>query len=183
LRRNDVHEYVLPVPLIMGGKTRALTLSSLFTALTVVSLFIASVWPSGQLALAAVSSLFVAAAVIENSIRAGILVFVCGALLSMLLIPDKTAPLLFTLFFGYYPIVKSLIERINQTLLQWVLKLAVFNAALSAMFFLLTEFIFDFGDYSPSFVVVCIAGSLVFALFDYGYSKLVWFYMNRVSKH
>ena len=178
-----MHEYVLPVRLIfyaMNKKTRSLTLSALFSALTVISLFIASVWPTGQLGLAAFSSLFAAAAIIESGLGAGVYVFICSALLSMLLLSNRTAPLLYTLFFGYYPVLKSLIERIAAVPLQWALKLAVFNAALIAIYFLLRELFFDFGGYKPGLIIYCLAGSAVFALFDYGFSKVITLYDTRV---
>ncbi|MDR0491680.1 MAG: hypothetical protein LBH28_10605 [Oscillospiraceae bacterium] len=167
---------------MMNKKTRTLALSAILSAFAFISLFIASVWPAAQMSLAAFSSIFVAAAVIESSLSAGVYVFVCSSLLSIILLPDKTASLLFILFFGYYPVIKSLIERLGAIPLQWLLKLVVFNAALSVVYFFLKELIFDFGDDSPGLLIVYIAGSAIFALFDYGFTKAIRLYMYRVKR-
>jgi len=165
----------------MNRKTRVLTLSALFSALTVVTLYFASVWPTGQLGLTAAASLFTAAAITEAGISSGVYVFVIGSALGMLILPNKTSPLLYVLFFGYYPVLKSLIERIGNVLLQWALKLVVFNAALTIIWFLLRELIFNSEISAPAAIMYPV-GNAVFVLFDYGYSKLIWFYINRVSK-
>jgi len=165
----------------MNKRTRTLTLSALFSALAVVSLYVASVWPTGQLGLAALASLFVAAAVIESGLKRGALVFIVSSALSMLIVPNRVAPLIYILFFGYYPLVKSLIERIRSKAVQWALKLLVFNASLTIVWFLLREFIIGFDRPVPLFLIY-LAGSVVFLIFDYGLSKVIWLYIGYTNK-
>jgi len=169
--------------LSMGEKTRKLTLSALFSAFAVVLLFIASVLPTGQLGIVAAASLFVAAAVVEAGIGAGAGVFIVSSALGMLLIPNRSAPLLFILFFGYYPALKSVIERVKGTALQWALKLLVFNLALTVIWFFMLEILFAPIDSMPAPLLVYLGGNAIFALYDYGFTKAVWFYIYRVSKH
>ncbi|MCL2392393.1 MAG: hypothetical protein FWC66_07280 [Oscillospiraceae bacterium] len=167
----------------MNKKTRSLTLAALFTALTVVLLYIASLWPTGQLGLVAVASLLVAAAVIESGLSFGIFVFVASSALSLLLIPNRVAALLFIVFLGYYPVLKSLIEQRRGNLLQWALKLAVFNAALTIVWFLMRHLLIGFFGDLPGIWLVYLGGNIVFLFFDYGFTKLIWFYINRISKY
>lgn len=164
----------------MGRRTRVITLSALFSALAVISLFFAALWPSGELALAAFASMFVAAAIIEEGVAAGLYVFVCSAALGLILFPAMPSPLFYAAFFGYYPILKCLVERLRQKPLQWILKLVFLNAALAAMFFFMKSIVFDFGDYSPGISIVCVVGSAIFILFDYGFSKAIRLYKYRV---
>ena len=167
----------------MSKKTKSITLTALISALAVVILYVASVWPTGRIGLVAVASVFTAAAVIEAGIRPGIYVFIVSSALGLLLIPEKSAALLYIVFFGYYPVIKSLIERIKGIVLQYALKLIVFNAAFTVVLFLLRALIL--GGYSvlPGVAVLYPGGNVVFLLFDYGFSKLIWFYINRVSKN
>ena len=167
----------------MNKKTRTITLSALLSALTVVSLYIASVWPTGQFGLVAFASLFVAAAVIEMRVASGFSVFLVSSALGMLILPNKAAPLLFILFFGYYPIIKSLIESIGNLIIQWILKLVVFNASLTIIWFFIRWLVPDFGEFTPGVMIIYLGGSLVFALFDYGFTKVIWLYINRISKY
>jgi len=167
----------------MNKKTRNMTLSALFAALTVISLYIASIWPTGQLGLVAVASLFVAAAVIDIGIGSGVSVFIVSSVIGMLILPNRMAPGLFIMFFGYYPVIKSLIERLRGTALQWILKLAVFNGALTVIWFLMRNVIIGFAGEIDNLLLIYIGGSVVFVIFDYGFTKLIWFYINRVSKY
>ena len=167
----------------MGSKTRKITLSALFAALSVVMLYIASVWPSGQIGLVAVSSIFVAAAVVEGGIALGIYVFVVSAALGMLITPYKIPPLLYIVFFGYYPVIKSIIERFLNVVLQWVAKLVVLNAALTVIWFFLREVLVNFEESIPGVWLIYPVGSVVFIIYDYGFSKVIWFYISRVSKY
>ena len=181
----------------MSGKTRKMTLSALFIALTVISLYIASVWPTGQLGLAAAASLFVAAAVIEVGLGSGLSVFIVSSALGMLILPNRAAPLLFIIFFGYYPIVKSLIEHVKcnklQWLVQWLLKQIVFNLALIFMWFFMRELavavigglpeINIFRSGIAEIFILAVVGNVAFVIFDIGFTKLIWVYINRVSKY
>ena len=79
----------------MSTKTRNLTLSALFSALATVSLYVASVWPTGQLGLTAVASLFVAASIIESGIKFGAYVYVVSSLISVIIVPNKITAFIF----------------------------------------------------------------------------------------
>ena len=166
----------------MNKKTHTLTLSALFSALSVISLYIASVWPTGLLGLTAVASLFVAAAVVEAGVRPGLYVYIVVSVIGFLILPNRSASLLFIVFFGYYPIVKCLFEQVGAVFLQWILKLAVFNLSLSSVYFLLSELIFDISENMPGTALLYICGNIVFAIFDHGLSKLLRLYMDRISK-
>lgn len=166
----------------MNKKTRVLTLSALFSALSLISLYIASVWPTGQLGLAAFASLFVMAAVIESGLLSGVYVYVISSALAVLLLPTKTAPLLYVLFFGFYPMLKYLIERLKKKPLQWVIKLLVFNVSLCVIYFILKVLVFDFADTPLGAAVLVIGSNVIFALFDYGFSKVIGFYMERIHR-
>ena len=159
-----------------------MALSALFSALTVIILYFASIWPTGQIGLVAAASMFAAAAVIETGLLSGVYVFVVSSALGMLVIPDRAAPLLYILFFGYYPVIKSLIERIGWIAVQWILKLLAFNAALTVIWFLVRELVFDFGEGVPGMIIIYLAGNAVFTLFDYGFTKVIWFYIYRVKR-
>ena len=178
----------------MGKSTRKLTLAALFSALAVVMLYVATLWPTGQLGLAAVASLFVVAAVIESGLVSGLSVYIVSSLIAFLIVPNKAPVILFVLFFGYYPILKSLIEKRMKLVWQIIAKLAVFNISSTVAGYFLMELMLasindENGRVFTAFnsvieqVIIYVIGSLVFLLFDYGMTKLIWFYINRISKN
>ena len=164
------------------AKTRNLTISALLSALAVVSLYLGSLLPTGQLGLAALASLFVAAAIIEAGLKSGVSVFIISSAIAMLIIPNRVVPLFYLLFFGYYPIIKSLIEKHKNVFVQWILKILVFNSSLTVIYFLQKTLIFDIFESQPTVIILYLLGNAVFALFDYGYSNVIRLYMELVSK-
>ena len=166
----------------MKNRTRRLTVSAMMTALSVLFLYLACIFPTGQLGFTAVASLFGIAAVVECGIAAGIFVYVGASVLGLLLLPDKTMLYLYIIFFGLYPVLKSLIERIGKLIPEWLLKLALFNAALSAAWFLLRGLALPEKVFTYSTVLVYVLGNLVFILYDIGLTRLIAVYIARISK-
>lgn len=167
----------------MRVKTRKMTVSALMTACTVVFLYIASILPAERMGIVALSSLFGIAAVIEAGIVSDIFVFVCSALLGWLIVPYKPVALLYVLFFGYYPIIKSLAERLKNMVLKWVVKLAAFNAALTVLWFFFSGLFLNAAIMQLGTALIYPAGNAVFVLFDIGVTKLIGFYIVRISKN
>lgn len=166
----------------MKNRTRNLTLSAVLVALNVVFLYLAVIFPTGRMGFVAVSSLFVVAGVIEMGLGPAILVFIGCSILSALILPDKTAVIVYVLFFGYYPVVKSLAERMRSKVLSWAIKLAVFNAAFTCMWFLFKSLLFDSKYLELNLLLIYPAVNLIFVVFDIGLSRLISFYIVRISR-
>ena len=86
-------------------------------------------------------------------------------------------------FFGYYPIAKALIERINKNAIEWLLKLIVFNAAVVSAYFIFSSALgislSDFeilGKYGAA--VFLLVGNAVFVVYDIAVSKMATVYFN-----
>ena len=91
--------------------TRRLTVSAILAALGVVLLMLGSLVQVLDLSMAAIASLTVVFAVIEIRGKYPLLIYVVTSLLSLLLLPVKTAALIYFLFAGYYPMVKEILEK------------------------------------------------------------------------
>ena len=101
------------------GAGRA-ALVGVLSALSLVFLYASALVPTGQMGVVAVAGLMVAAAVVSGGLSAGFLCYGATGLLGLLLLPDKANALLYLLFFGLWPILKSLIERLRRIILEWV---------------------------------------------------------------
>ena len=168
---------------MMRGRARKVTISAVMTAMAVTFLFLANILPSGRLGIVAASSLFVTAAVIEAGIGAGVFVFVGSGILAAVILPDKTAVLLFALFFGYYPLIKSLSERLKKKFLTWALKVVLFNGALTIVWLVFRQLLFDADTVTMNTLIIYALGNLVFVLFDIGLTRLISLYIARISKN
>ena len=167
------------------SKSGKIALGGLLTALGVVLMFLTGLIPIGTYALPAVAGVLLIVAVIEIGAKWAWMIYAAVAVLSLLFAADKEAALLFVLFFGYYPVLKSFLERISNKVLSWISKFAVFNVAVVACFFLAVNFLqlpedsfTVFGIYLPW--VFLILGNAVFLIYDIALSGLVATYVEKL---
>ena len=155
----------------------------LMTALAVVFLYGASISPTGQLGITAVAGLFPMAAVITAGVKAGFLCWAASGILALLLLPGKGSAVLFLLFLGVYPVLKSVIEQIGKLAPEWICKLFCFNAALIVGVLVLGTMLMDTlpGWIQDTWLLWPIANA-VFVVYDIGLSRIALLYMNRVDK-
>lgn len=168
----------------MGNGTKTLARAALIAALGCVILYIAAVIPTGRITLIAVAGVLTAAAVIHCGTGVAAAVFAVTAVISFLILPQKSGAALYAAFFGYYPILKSLLERLRSRGLGWALKFILFNAAFALVLFLGKETIAEGVDNFQTFWIVGqLGGNLVFLAYDICLSKLIEMYILRVSRH
>lgn len=169
-------------------RTTRLVWSAILGAMALVCLLL-TVFPFATIALPALASVFILPIVIEHGRRWAWAVYAAVAVLALLITPDIEAKLLFIVFFGYYPIVKSWLETRRSRTAEWVCKFAVFNVAvvigyviLSLVGFSLNEFAIE-GVALPLGVILTLfllAGNVVFLLYDRTLSLMVPLYMRRL---
>ena len=79
--------------------------------------------------------------ILEIGVKWGWMSYACVALLSLLITPSMEAKVLFIAFFGYYPVLKALIERLRKIWLEWIIKLAVFNLTMIGAYWIMLTFL------------------------------------------
>lgn len=153
-------------------------------ALSLLLVYIGSIAPTGNWGIVAAAGLLPAAAVISVGINAGLLCWAGVSILAFLLVPDKFCVLLFGALFGLYPMVKSLAERPRKKPLEYLVKLAFFNAAFTLIYVAMAAAV---AASLPALLggsvwLLYLAGNIVFLLYDYGFSRLIAVYLSRVQR-
>ncbi len=167
-----------------AASTGRTALVGVLTALGVVILYLAALAPSGRQGLTAVSGLMTAAAVISSGFSSGAFCYITTGLLGLILSPDKGLAALYLLFFGIYPLVKYLVERLRNQPLEWVLKLVFFNLALSVSYFFFRQSLLgSLSVEGPILWVFYLVANLVFVVYDLGLSRLIALYVARIDKN
>ena len=155
------------VVLKQSGKV---ALGGIMGALSLMIMFLTA-FPYMTYALPAIAGAVLIPVVIELGSKWAWMVYACVSFLSLLIAPSLEAKVMFIAFFGYYPIVKALLERQKNRVLEWVLKYLVFNVAVVSAYLLSLRF---FGLDADSFVifgvnvplVFLLLGNVVFLLYD-----------------
>lgn len=162
-------------------KSKHIAESGLLVGLTVVVLYAASILPISTLSILTVASCLIPISIIRTSIKSTILVYIASSALSLFLIPTDIA-LYYTLFFGVYGIIKHLIEKIKNLLLELLLKLITFNILLALNYLIVKNFL---GILSPEFplYILWLAAQVIFLVYDYSLTLIISFFLNRFHKH
>lgn len=165
-------------------KTKKIAISAILAAFGVVILYLGALIEVLDLSVALLASFLILFCMVELGSSASVSVFFVTALLSLLLLPNKTPALLYAALFGYMPITKFLFERTARWL-SWFLKLLLFNAAV-----LLTGY---FGwevlglttenriGLDPAVVIAAylILANLVFVVCDILYTRMTALYLKK----
>jgi len=158
---------------------KQLSAAAMMTAVSVVLLYLAQVAPTMKLSLTALSGVAAALLIARHGPMSGILCYGASSVLGLFLTPGSAW--LYVVFFGWYPTVKCLVERLGRRAAEWTLKLLSFNAAFFLLWFLLPGV---FAELLPEmtglFWLLWPAGNIVFVLFDLGLSQLLGFYIRTI---
>ena len=162
-----------------NSPAKRLALASVLSALCFLLLFAGSIITVMDLSAAALASLVVVVAVIEVGSFYPYLIWLVTSVLGLLLLPDKFGSLVFLCFAGYYPMLKSALERFTP-IFAWIFKILSFNIALSAIL-ALAKFVFFIDDTSLTFsFLVYGVCNVVFILFDIALSRLLTLYFLKI---
>ena len=164
-------------------KTRRIAVSSVLSALGVVMLYLGSMVEVLDISMAVIASLICVFAVIEYGKGYPWLIFTVTALLSLLLLPNKTPAAMYAVFFGFYPIIKEKLERLPRVI-SWVLKEIIFNVAFAVMA-VLVMFVFTMGNIEidlPYIIGIVFLGELTFVLYDIAMTRLISLYIYKLRK-
>ena len=163
----------LSVQVLPMTKIKSVALSGVFAGLALAVMWTGSFIPSMDYALPAMAGMLTLLLVLElNSVWA-LGVYATAAALSLLLLPVKGVALLYAIFFGYYPALKTLLEGKLPKWLAWICKFATFNAAVISAYWLATKvFNIDLDDFGETFgryakAIMLAVGNVAFFIYDY----------------
>ena len=163
--------------------TSKITLCAVCAALSAVFM-LTSYFPYLTYAIPAVAGLVCMVPLIEIGAVYGMATYAVSAVL-VLIFGELEASLLYVFLFGYYPILKALVERIHRMTVEWIIKLLCFNAAAITAYFVSSKvFSVSFEDLgilgrygALIFLLMC---NVVFVLYDIAISRVSVIYMSRL---
>ncbi len=164
------------------SNTKQLTVCAMLAAIGVVLLYLGSVIEVVDISMAVIASLACVIAVIEYGKGAPWLVFGVTAVLSVVLLPNKSPAVMYALFFGYYPILKEKFENMSRSL-GWFLKELVFNIALVAILFAMKLLLFLPDNIPLMLYIIAVAlCEVIFILYDFALTRLISLYVYKLRR-
>ena len=167
-------------------KVKKTAFAGIFIALSVVILFIGSLIETLDMTVAALASFVITLAIIELGAYYPAAIYVGTSVLGLLLLPNKYGALIYCLFYGFYPMVKSKLEaKIKPRALLFGIKLLIFAVSQTAVE-LLWIFIFAHGAMESTLPIIAATVALAlitFVVFDFALSYISAVYIHKWRKY
>lgn len=163
--------------------TSKITFSAIMSAFAVVIMLI-SYFPYLTYAIPVAAGLCVMVVLIETDYKWAIFTYISSSVL-VFMFAEMESKLLYVFLFGYYPILKSVIEKINNQIFEWILKIIVFNSSILFVYGLFSKLfalsLDDFGNFKQYGVaILLIISNAVFIVNDIAISRISMVYLYKL---
>lgn len=160
------------------------SLGGVVAALSLLFMLLAGVTSTLEYAIPMITGALLMVLVTEFGHRFAFLIYIAVSILSLLILGNKEAAVMYVGFFGYYPIIKSLLEGSVKGVFCWIVKYIIFNMAMVGSYFVTTRiFMISFDDFKElgdfALPLLLLAGNVLFALYDIVLTRLVSIYHYR----
>lgn len=168
-------------------ESRRIALAGVFGALSLTLMLMGGILPLATFAAPAIAGILIMPVAIEFGRKTGWLLYAAIGLLSLLLVSDREMSLIFLFFFGFYPLLKTNIERLHTRTARFAAKFAVFNLCVVGMYALIL-LVFPIPAVNAEFAemglglagVMLVLGNITFAIYDAAVARLVSLYCSRL---
>lgn len=162
-------------------------LGGIVAALSLALMISVAIVPFLTYALPAVAGALIGFVVIEIGKKWATGVYATVAILGFILVPDKEVAVMYLAFFGYYPILKEILEKLPKAL-AIVLKILLFNSTIFASYVALVKLfgisIDEIDTYGKVAIPMLLGlGTLAFLLYDFALTKFAAVYRIKWRKH
>ncbi len=168
-------------------QTSKTALGGIVSALSVTLMLLTAVIPFMSYAIPLLAGALLVLMVIEINKKWAFVVYAAVSLLSVFVVPDKEAATFYIAFFGYYPIIKSSLEKHLPVVAEWIVKFVIFNGAVIAAYFVSVKLLgipfedmHQLGKYGIPIVLAL--ANITFIMYDILLTKLVTLYIHRFRK-
>lgn len=163
-------------------KSGKIALCGVLGALAVVIMFTAY-FPYATYAIPAIAGILFAVINIELDFKWAVGAYVSSAIITAIFC-EKEAAMLFVFFFGYYPIIKGVIEGRMYGIIEKILKHTIFSFAMIVAYVIIINVfgipLDETGEFGKWFsFVFLLLGNVVFYIYDIGLTRVITLYINR----
>lgn len=166
-------------------KSTQVAVGGICASICLFLMFLTCMFPFTQFAFPALAGIILVVVVIENGASTAVLVYTAVSILSIIIVPQKEAALMFIGFFGYYPIIKSKLEKIRLRILELAVKFLIFNISVIGSYIVIIfvlgidEILEEtglFGKYS--LFALLVLGNIMFYVYDIAVTNISFAYIH-----
>lgn len=168
-------------------KSFSIALGGIITAFCVILIMLGNI-PMAEYLGPTFAAVVIGWGVIELGLLNSLFIYIAASVLGFLLSFNREPVMLFIMFFGYFPILKALLQKkVKFKALRWIIKFIVFNASMVAAYYLLIyvfgmplEEMEGLGKYTA--LVLLAGGNILMLVLDFCIEKLGTLYRLKWQK-
>lgn len=168
-------------------KSMKISLCGILAALSIVTMFLAGIVPTMTIALPAIAGCMLIPVTAECGTKYGLTVFAVVSVLGFFVVSDREAWLMYVLFFGYFPAVYGVFDKIKHKRLRFIVKIVLFTIATVAegliATFILGIPLDSMGELGKwSVIILLVMAEIVFIVYNKAVRNLIALYFLRFRK-
>jgi hypothetical protein len=162
-------------------KVNKLTRGGIYTALTILFVYLSSVSPTSKLSLLALASAIIPLAILTTDVKNAVLVYAASSILCFFL-GFRGMAVIYTLFFGIYGIVKYYIESLRKLPLEYLLKFIFFNLSFITIYYFYRLVFTEIVKINFPIYILILGLEIVFFVYDYALTTIIAYINKRLIK-
>ncbi len=165
------------------------SLGGIISALSLSLMFLTGFMPFLVYLIPALAGAMLIIVNVEINAKWAFFTYVSVAVLCLFITPDKEAGLLYIMLLGYYPLLKMFIEKSKNKVIEWIIKLVIYNTLIVIYYQIiirvvtgsdLAEETGEWGKYG-AFIFLALT-NVVFIIYDVAVSRLKDLYVKWFRK-
>ncbi len=170
---------------MQGKMSFKIAFGGIASALCVLIMLLTAIIPFLTYAAPMIAGLLIYAVGYECGKKTGIGAYISVSALLLILSPEKESAFMFAFFFGYYPIFSVSIDRIRSKAVRWILRFLLFNASMTAAYYILLKVLVavDSEEFTKYSMLILLAmGNVLLVLYEFMFRKLTEKYIKVYRK-
>ena len=157
-------------------KSNYIAKGGIFAALSLILLYLSSVFPTNRLFILGVASCIIPLSIMLTGVKNTVVVYGSVCLLSLFIIPSKLISIAYILIFGCYGFVKYFVEKLRSIPIEFVLKLLYFNISSAIIILIYKSLLLN----TPNINIYLLILFMEFAFLVYDYALTIFIvYANK----
>lgn len=156
---------------------------SIISALVTLLVILGGFFDILDLACAAVSSMIIHIIYTEVNSKSAKLIYLVSATLSNILMPLRSCTILFTAFFGYYPIIRAYIyKKIKIKHISYVLLVSIYNFVMITLFLFFKNIFGLNGEPIYMYILLLLTSNVFYISFELLMGRIMILYNYKIKK-
>ena len=165
------------------------SLGGIISALSLFFMFLTGFMPLLVYLVPALCGAMLLIVYVEINAKWAFFTYVSVAALCLFITPDKEAGLLYIMLLGYYPLIKMLIEKIDNIIFKWILKLVIYNVMIVLYYHIIIRIVAssdltdEIGEWGRNGALIFLGlTNVIFIVYDIAVSRLKDLYVKWFRK-